>query len=276
MKMWKSLLVTSLVLGAVMAAGCAKKAEETTPASAPADTSSMAPADTAAIPADTTSMTTPAETPAVAEKPAEASKSTVAAKKPAKKGTPAVPVAQTKPKPIMVPAGTAISVALNDELTTKTAKEGDTFQGRLTEDVVVDGKVAFPKGATVEGHVVKSVRGGGKDSKHAHLQLAYDRIIVDGLATALGTTGADMEGKSGTSGDVKRIGGGAAAGAAAGAILGGGKGAAKGAIIGGVAGTAASMLAHAPDVKVEAGAPLSVTLDHTVMVGDKAVEAARK
>ncbi len=276
MKKWQLVLVTSLVIGAVTAAGCAKKAEETTPApaadtsSAMTDTSSMAPAD-AATPADTTSMA-PAETPAAAP----AAKDTKVAAKPAKKSTKAVPVAQEKPKPIMIPAGTAISVALNEELTTKTAKEGDAFTGRLTEDVVVDGKLAFPKGATVEGHVAKAVRGGGKESKRAHLQLSYDRIVVEGIATSLGVAGADIEGKSGTSGDVKRIGGGAAAGAAAGAVLGGGKGAAKGAIIGGVAGTAASMFAKAPDVKIEAGAAQNVTLDHSVMVGEKAVEAARK
>lgn len=274
MKMWKSLLATSLVIGAVMAAGCAKKAEETPAADSPMTDSSMtAPADTAA----TTSMETPAETNVAAETATPAPKATaVAAKTPAKKTTKAVPVAAVKPKPIMVPAGTAISVVLNEELTTKTAKVGDTFTGLLAEDVVIDGRTAFPKGATVEGHVVTAVRGGGKDSKHAHLQLAYDRIVVEGLATALDITGADIEGKSGTSGDVKRIGGGAAAGAAAGALLGGGKGAAKGAIIGGVAGTAASMLAKAPDAKIEAGVAHSVTLDHTVMVGEKAAEAASR
>ena len=176
----------------------------------------------------------------------------------------------------MIPAGTPISVVLNDEISSKTAHDGDAFTGRLAEAVVIDGRTAFPQGATVEGHVANSVRGGGKDSKRAHLQLAYDRVVVEGLSTALSTTGADMEGKSGTKGDVERIGGGAAAGAGLGALLGGGKGAAKGAIIGGVAGTAASMLAHAPDVKAEAGSVQTVRLDHTVMVGERAVEAARR
>ena len=275
MKMWKNLLATSLVIGAVMAAGCAKKAEETPAMDSMTDSSSMMPVDTAS-----TSMAEPENGATETAEPATKTKTTVARKRTTKHTTrhttDLVPVAQEKARPIMVPAGTAISVALNEDITSKTAKVGDTFTGRLTDDVVIDGRTAFPKGATVEGHVVTSVRGGGKESHRAHLQLAYDRVVVEGISTALSTTGADIEGKSGTKGDVERIGGGAAAGAAAGALLGGGKGAAKGAIIGGVAGTAASMFAHAPDVKLAAGDPISVRLDHTVMVGERAVEAARK
>ncbi len=279
---WKILLASSLVVGTVLASGCAKKADETTPSMT--DSTSMAPYDSVP-PMDTTSRssittTTDGNTTVTTRKSTRTTRNpTAVVRGPSDHhhhSTPAVPVSDEKLRPIMVPAGTTINVAIGDDITTKTAKEGDSFSGRLTEDVVVDGRTAFPKGATVEGHVVSAMRGGGNESKRAHLQLKYDRVVVEGIATALNVTGADIEGQSGTKGDVTRIGGGAAAGAAAGAILGGSKGAAKGAIVGGVAGTAASLLAHAPDVVIEAGSTQSVRLNHTVMVGERAVEAANR
>jgi hypothetical protein len=54
-----------------------------------------------------------------------------------------------------LPAGTAFKVKLENTLSTFSSKEGDTFSGRVTEAVMLDGKTVIPAGATVQGRVTK-------------------------------------------------------------------------------------------------------------------------
>ena len=54
-----------------------------------------------------------------------------------------------------LPAGTAFKVKLEKTLSTFSSKEGDPFSGRVTQDVVLDGKTVIPVGATVQGRVTK-------------------------------------------------------------------------------------------------------------------------
>src|SRR5438045_9502491 len=60
-----------------------------------------------------------------------------------------VAVAQT------LPAGTALKVKLENNLTTFSNKAGDPFSGRVTEAVTLGGKTVIPIGTTVEGRVRK-------------------------------------------------------------------------------------------------------------------------
>ena len=54
-----------------------------------------------------------------------------------------------------LPAGTALNVKLETNLSTSTSKLGDPFSGRVTEAVLLDGKTVIPIGATVQGRVTK-------------------------------------------------------------------------------------------------------------------------
>ena len=54
-----------------------------------------------------------------------------------------------------LPAGTALKIKLDRNLTTFTSKNGDPFSGRVTEPVVVNGKTVIPIGTTVQGRVTK-------------------------------------------------------------------------------------------------------------------------
>jgi hypothetical protein len=56
---------------------------------------------------------------------------------------------------ISLPAGTAFKVKLENTLSTFSSKEGDPFSGRLTQDLMLDGKTVIPIGATVQGRVTK-------------------------------------------------------------------------------------------------------------------------
>src|SRR3984885_221806 len=54
-----------------------------------------------------------------------------------------------------VPAGKALMVKLETTLATFSNKAGDTFRGKLTEAVVLNGRMVIPAGSTVEGRVTK-------------------------------------------------------------------------------------------------------------------------
>src|SRR5579863_10198769 len=54
-----------------------------------------------------------------------------------------------------VPAGTALMVKLDTTLATFSNKPGDPFRGRVSQPVMLSGKIMIPVGATVEGRVTK-------------------------------------------------------------------------------------------------------------------------
>ena len=54
-----------------------------------------------------------------------------------------------------LPAGTALKVKLETQLSTFGSKEGDPFSGRVIEPVTLAGKTVIPIGATVQGRVTK-------------------------------------------------------------------------------------------------------------------------
>lgn len=54
---------------------------------------------------------------------------------------------------IAIPTGTAIRMRLERRLTSVTNKVGDEFSGRVTQDVVVNGKAVIPAGSSITGQV---------------------------------------------------------------------------------------------------------------------------
>ena len=54
---------------------------------------------------------------------------------------------------LALPAGTSVTIKLDTTLATFSSKQGDTFSGRVTEPVMLDGKAVIPRGATVQGTV---------------------------------------------------------------------------------------------------------------------------
>jgi len=64
-------------------------------------------------------------------------------------------VAATAQTNLALPAGTAVKMKLETTLSTFGNKAGDTFSGRVTEPVVLDGRTVIPVGATVQGRITK-------------------------------------------------------------------------------------------------------------------------
>jgi len=252
-------ILTPLVLlafaGSLTLAGCAKKEE--TSGTTTDSTLSLGdlPPETSPAPGATyTPGTEPEPAPAPAPKPRATTP------KPKPKPAPSTPA----PAPgTIVPSGTALSLTMDSEVSTKDKVVGDAFTATLSSDVVVDGKVVFPAGSTVSGHVAEAERP-GKASGRGRMVLSYDTITAYGKSYAIDTMGAAIQGKSGTAGDATKVVGGAAAGAILGKILGGKAG--TGAAIGAAAGTGAALMTRGPDPVVKAGAPVTITLDRSVTV----------
>ncbi len=56
---------------------------------------------------------------------------------------------------LSLPAGTALNVKLETQLSTFGNKEGDAFSGRVTQPVMLNGQTLIPIGSTVQGRVTK-------------------------------------------------------------------------------------------------------------------------
>ncbi len=130
------------------------------------------------------------------------------------------------------PAGTKFSVRTSTELSSGSASAGQGWEGVLTKDVIVSGKVAARAGSPVRGKVTNAKSSG---RLHAPGELSVRLLTVDGKAVSTGSIA--RKGKSHTKSNATKIGGGTAAGALIGGLAGGGKGAAIGALAGAGAGT---------------------------------------
>src|SRR4051812_34759457 len=56
---------------------------------------------------------------------------------------------------LQLPTGTAVKMRLTEALSTDGNKAGDSFSGRVSEPVMLEGRTVIPVGATIEGHVMR-------------------------------------------------------------------------------------------------------------------------
>ncbi|HWC20155.1 MAG TPA: BON domain-containing protein, partial [Terriglobales bacterium] len=163
------------------------------------------------------------------------------------------------PKPIVVPAGTTLTIRTNQPLGSKTSHTGAVFSGSILTPITIDGEVVIPAGAEVTG-IVKEAKKAGKIKGAAVLRLALESVTVQGhtynlQAEELAQTST---GKGKRSAAV--IGGGTGLGAVIGGIAGGGKGAAIGALTGAAAGTIGAATTGKREIDLPAEAALSFRL----------------
>jgi hypothetical protein len=143
------------------------------------------------------------------------------------------------PRPIVVPAGTPITVVLSTTISSRVAKPGDEFEATVSEPVVVEDRTAIPKGTHVMGTVVNAKKQGTFKGE-ADLAVRLTRVEIHGKGYMISSSiyGGTQKGKGKRTAVV--TGGGAAVGALIGGLAGGGKGAAIGAGVGAGGGLAAS------------------------------------
>jgi hypothetical protein len=163
------------------------------------------------------------------------------------------------PQPIVVPRGTPIEVVLDQSLSTKTSREGESFSATVVDPVVVDGQTVIPKGAHARG-TVTSVKSAGRFKGASELGLALRHIEINGqrYEIAASTPELSKKGKGKRTGAL--IGGGAGGGALIGGLAGGGKGALIGGLIGAGAGTGGAAFTGNRDVELPAETGLTFRL----------------
>jgi hypothetical protein len=157
-----------------------------------------------------------------------------------------------------VPAGTAITVTIDQSISSKNAKVGQGVVASVAQDVTANGKVVIPKGSHAK-LVVSSAQASGRLSTPAKLWLRMKSVEVHGKTYVIATSsnGRTMGGKGKR--DAGFIGGGAGAGALIGGLAGGGKGALIGAAAGAGAGTAGAAATGKKEVEFPAETRLSFT-----------------
>jgi hypothetical protein len=154
-----------------------------------------------------------------------------------------------------IPAGTRITVRLNQSVDSGVNKVGDIVDATLVNDVKVGNTTIAKAGDSVKAKVTH-VKDSGRLKTPGEITLRL--VSVNGINVK--TSAVFRKGQSHTKSNVTKIGGGAAAGALIGALAGGGKGAAIGAGVGAGAGTGVAMATGKKQAAIPAESALTFTV----------------
>jgi hypothetical protein len=138
---------------------------------------------------------------------------------------------------VSVPAGTSLAIRINQHISVKTSRAGDTFSGEVVEPVEVNGSVVIPKGTPVGGRIDESHRRGHFKGRSV-LELRLTSMELNGNRYQLDT----HENVRTKKGKGKRTGGFIGGMTGAGMVIGGIATGGVGLAIGGAAGAGAGTL----------------------------------
>ena len=177
-----------------------------------------------------------------------------------------------------VARGQILRARINDTLSSKTARIGDTFTADVTEPVYSEtGAIVIPTGSVLTGRV-NSVQPSQKGGKPGTIDVSFvalktpngTRRAINGTLTDLDAKNAKSDSEGTTSGGKMNnrklifIGGGGAGGAILGGAIGGGKGALIGGLLGAGGGFLGDRLKKGSDAEVKSGTEFSVYLNQPI------------
>jgi type IV secretion system protein VirB10 len=175
----------------------------------------------------------------------------------------------------VLPEGTRITLQLNNNLSTKSNSEGDSFTAVVTMPVYSGERMVIPKGSVVSGSISRIDRPGRVKGK-AVLYLQFQSIRIPGRRQApiyatlvrvdfKGNGGVQSEGSvagaGSTGSDMAKVLTPGLVGAGIGTLAGGGKGAGIGAGVGVAIGLAAVFTSRGKDLDVRRGSTMEISLD---------------
>jgi len=206
--------------------------------------------------------TAPAAAPAPDQAPAPAaSEPAPAAPAPAPTQAAAPPPPPPPPKIYTVRSGTALTVRISQELSSKSSNVGDPFSGSLAQSIRVEGVTVLKAGAQVSGTVI-AARKQGRFKGQGDLGIELTRVGSYGITTQ--EYEQSVKGKGKRTGAM--VGGGAGGGALIGGIAGGGKGALIGGLVGAGAGTAGAVFTGNKAVTIPAESVVTFVLSSPITV----------
>ncbi len=169
------------------------------------------------------------------------------------------------PASIDVPAGTALSIRINQHISVKTTHPGDTFTGSLAAPVVQGNSVIIPKGSDVEGSVV-SAHKRGRFKGASILQLQLTALTMNGRRYPLDTRDLTRTKKGKGKRSLAFIGGGTGLGMLIGGVATGGTGLLIGGLAGAGAGTGAAAFTGNSDINIPAESIVSFKLANDLII----------
>jgi hypothetical protein len=199
---------------------------------------------------------------------------------------PPAAVPRTPGQKLTVPAATRLAVVLENGVSTRSAKAGDSLYFHTAFPVTQNNQVVIPVGSYLRGSLLDSKRPGrvkGKGEFRLRLEslilpngYTVDLLAAPRSADTGGKETTDSEGKvSGSGGKGKDAGTVATTtvtGAGIGAIAGSGKGAGIGAGIGGLVGLGAVLLTRGPEAELPRGSTLDIVLERDLTLDSSYIE----
>jgi hypothetical protein len=187
---------------------------------------------------------------------------------------------------ILIPAGTRIGVVLENGISTRSAKPGDSVYLLTSFPITQNNHIVIPVGSYLRGEILDSKRPGRVKGKGEFRLKLNTLILPNGYTVDLnaaprsadsgGKETMDSEGKvigpGGKGKDVQTVAETTATGAGIGAIADGAKGAGIGAGIGGLAGLAAVLLTRGPEAELPRGSAMDIVLEHSLSLDSSQIQ----
>jgi type IV secretion system protein VirB10 len=187
---------------------------------------------------------------------------------------------------LVVPPGTRLAVVLENGISTRSARAGDSLYFHTAFPVTQNNQVVIPVGSYLRGSLLESKRP-GRIKGHGEFRMRLESLIlpngytVDLLAAPRsadtgGKETTDPEGKvtgeGGKGKDVGTVATTTVTGAGIGAIAGGGKGAGIGAGVGGLIGLGAVLLTRGPEAQLPRGTTMDIVLERELALDSNYVQ----
>lgn len=186
------------------------------------------------------------------------------------------PMNATIPSRLNLPAGSFVTVRVNQLLSSDRNQTGDAFSASLVQPLIVDGVIVAQRGQTIGGRVVEAQKAGRVEgTSHLKIQLT-DLTLVDGQVLPVQTQLISRNGPTSVGRDAGAIAGTTALGAATGAAAGWGTGAAIGAGAGAVVGTIGVLLTRGHPTLIGPESVLTFRVETPLTIStDRAPQAFR-
>ena len=187
---------------------------------------------------------------------------------------------------VVLPAGTRVGVVLQNGISTRSAKPGDSVYLQTSFPITVGNRIVIPVGSYLRGELLESKRPGRVKGRGEFRMRLNTLIFPTGYTIDLNAAprSADSGGKETMDEEGKVTGGGnkgkkaetvattTATGAGIGAIASGAKGAGIGAGIGGVAGLAAALLTRGPEAELPRGSTMDVVFERALTLDGSQIQ----